>query len=327
MFQRENGMWYVQFGRGDKRSLKTADRNKALKVFADLEREYLRGRLIRIDKSEMTLLQDFIEEYLGGRVDKSKSTLRADALALQKLLDKHGNKPMAWITGKKLSEFRAFLFNQKLASSSVNVHIRHLRGALKTALRRGYIKDKDCLEDFKTAKIDLGQKKWMTKEQLKTLLDTSQLPKFTDVMTVIPVMVYTGLSRIDAVNQIILTGDSIQYRRHKTQKLITVPIHPELRPYIVHLKPGIHRLVKFRHPDTLGHKFLQVVLESKIEGITPHKLRHTFATLLLEAGAELSVVSELLGHEDISITKKFYAHVVEGLKRKTMELLRINESN
>ncbi|HWR59578.1 MAG TPA: tyrosine-type recombinase/integrase [Thermodesulfovibrionales bacterium] len=58
--------------------------------------------------------------------------------------------------------------------------------------------------------------------------------------------------------------------------------------------------------------------------MTPHKLRHTFATLLLEAGAELAVVSELLGHADISITKKFYADVVPELKKKTLELLRIN---
>ena len=78
------------------------------------------------------------------------------------------------------------------------------------------------------------------------------------------------------------------------------------------------------HPDTVGHKFNKIVKEAKLDGITPHKVRHTFATLLLEAGADLAVVSELLGHRDISITKKFYAHVMPGLKMKTIEKLRIN---
>jgi site-specific recombinase XerD len=83
--------------------------------------------------------------------------------------------------------------------------------------------------------------------------------------------------------------------------------------------------MRWKHPDTLTHHFNQVVKEAGLRGITPHKVRHTFATLLLQAGAELSVVSELLGHSDVNITKRFYVHVVEGLKRRTVELLSFSE--
>jgi integrase len=46
-----------------------------------------------------------------------------------------------------------------------------------------------------------------------------------------------------------------------------------------------------------------------------HDLRHTYATLALEAGVHPKVVSERLGHANIGITLNLYSHVSEGMDR------------
>ena len=53
--------------------------------------------------------------------------------------------------------------------------------------------------------------------------------------------------------------------------------------------------------------------------ITPHALRHTHASLLLENGVSIDTISRRLGHENSKVTKEIYLHVTEKLKEKDNE--------
>lgn len=52
---------------------------------------------------------------------------------------------------------------------------------------------------------------------------------------------------------------------------------------------------------------------------TFHSLRHTYASLMLNNGASLEVISKILGHHSISITEKYYAHMAESVKKQAVE--------
>ena len=56
-----------------------------------------------------------------------------------------------------------------------------------------------------------------------------------------------------------------------------------------------------------------------LKNVSPHDLRHTAASLAIEAGASLKSVQMLLGHEDSATTMEFYAGITEQAQRKTVE--------
>lgn len=68
--------------------------------------------------------------------------------------------------------------------------------------------------------------------------------------------------------------------------------------------------------------FDRIIEKSDISSpVTFHSMRHSFATRLLEKGADIKTVSNLLGHKSIHITLDIYSHVHTDLKQKTIALL------
>jgi integrase len=72
-------------------------------------------------------------------------------------------------------------------------------------------------------------------------------------------------------------------------------------------------------PDNFSKEFRRLSREAGLGEWHPHEARHSAASVMLAQGIPLEVVSEVLGHSSIYITKDVYGHLVEGAKREAAE--------
>ena len=75
LFNRK-GVWHVEFAGGKRRSLRTSDEKTARGIFRELEKDYLRGRLLRLDNTKRISISEFSTHYSEHRPGISTWTVK-----------------------------------------------------------------------------------------------------------------------------------------------------------------------------------------------------------------------------------------------------------
>ena len=131
--------------------------------------------------------------------------------------------------------------------------------------------------------------------------------------------------------------DKIRVGSTKTGESRTVPLSPRVYGLLMQLKreqeerlqmkimPICYIFSRQADPQrpiypTEPTRFMRMFIgRHNLPDVSPHDLRHTAATLALEAGANLKEVQQLLGHADPATTMAFYTGVTEEAQRRTVE--------
>lgn len=118
---------------------------------------------------------------------------------------------------------------------------------------------------------------------------------------------------------LIAMADRLQSRKHLTPAgLQILEPRPEFNPFNLIFCDETGNPI---YPDIVSKVFREDREQLGLPSIRFHDLRHGHATMLLEAGEDLKVISDRLGHSTIAITADIYAHVCDKMQREASHKL------
>lgn len=283
----------------------------------------------------MEFLRDFLT-YLSVEKGLSKNTIESYSIDLRKFQDflLQKNKSFSSFTKTDVVDFIETLRSEGYSTSSICRYISSIKGLCKYLIIENIIKE-DPSENLQTPK------RW---ERLPKSLTISEIISFLELDTPIdkPTMIrdsvmlellYSSGLRVSElvslkVEDINLEAGFIRVLGKGSKERI-VPVNMRaigrLKSYlrkerleILKKRQSSYLFVTGRGRPLTRQRFWQAIKAlGKKKGIelSPHTLRHSFATHLLEGGADLRSVQKMLGHSDISTTQIYTKVTTERLKK------------
>ena len=284
----------------------------------------------------MTSLQELITEFLRYLlIDKgySENTINSYKLDLDKFFEFNGNKSINEISNLDLKNYVKYLKEEKLNDKSISRNISCLKSFYKFLVIEKYINNNpsDSLFGIKTKK---SLPNTLTEEEILKLLDIKLSDNYSyRNKAMIELMYATGLRVSELVNlklsDIDLNQDIIRiYGKGSKERVVPIGEYSKeyLEKYIYEYRSSMLKketseyLFLNNHGKKMTRQgFFKIIKNIAFEkginkNLSPHTIRHSFASHLLKYGADLRTIQELLGHSDISTTQ-IYTHITnEELK-------------
>ncbi|OIO33495.1 MAG: tyrosine recombinase XerC [Candidatus Omnitrophica bacterium CG1_02_40_15] len=267
--------------------------------------------------------------YLEIEKNASYHTVTNYKIDLRGFSESIKDKPIEQVTYLDVRLFLARMKEKNFSKSSVARKMACLRSFFKFLYREGYIKSNPA-ESLSTPKIDKKLPLFLSTDDAVKLLES---PDSSDVIglrdrailetlysTGIRVSELVGLDKedIDFISgvlkvagkgkkeRLVPIGDkALRAIKAYFEKIKVIDIN-ENKPVFLNKS---NRRASDRAVRRIVHKYIRKT--SLNENISPHSLRHSFATHMLDRGADLRSVQELLGHANLSTTQ-IYTHVTTG---------------
>ena len=274
-------------------------------------------------------------DYISVEKRYSQNTLVSYKKDLEDLLifilETEGTEDLKKVDKKIIRNFIVSLSEKKIQKRSINRKLSSLRSFYLYLLKIGEIQVSP-LETIPSLKFYAEKQIPISEEEMENLGEILESESGNSLEKLIIETLYqTGMRKSELCNILL---DQVDFSKSeisikgKGNKQRVVPISENLlkqmREYMVIRKPnedsGIYFFVR-ENGKKLSEKFVYSVVNRYLSLITlkkkksPHILRHSFATHVLNNGAEISKVKKILGHSSLASTQVYTNGNIEQLKR------------
>ena len=272
-----------------------------------------------------TIIEEFLKfiQIEKGLSENTIGAYRRDLAKYEEYMKEHKIAHIDFIDRQVIQECLGYLIDQGASAKSMARFISTIRNFHQFALREKYAA-KDPTVLIETPKYEKKLPDVLEVEEVIQLLETPDLNKKNGYRdrTILELLYATGM-RVSELIQIniedinLIMGFVRVFGKGNKERIIPLG---EIRPQL--LKKTITNVLFLNmHGRPLTRQGIWKMIKqygSKAninKTLTPHTLRHSFATHLLENGADLRAVQEMLGHSDISTTQ-LYTHVSKSQIRQ-----------
>jgi integrase len=323
LYKHANGRWYVAFWTGGvqyRKSLGTTDKRRAREMFADFEQAYHRGRIgLPAKKPDLTLGDLFDDFLLYTAKNRSPRThYHYEHYVKRVLRPFFGTIPAMDLTKRHIEDFITSLRKRKpkpYQDRTINLRLSCLRAILNRAVDNGDLPSLPV--KIKMLRESRPLPKYVTPEQFaawsaKINKPINRLRAVMELCTGIP---DSELGRLTWKRNYLREIGAIMYRRGKTQQEIVVKLNLWAQEAMAELWAMRRGPYLFQGVLDAKRAYEVASRESKVK-VTPHMLRHSFATWALSSGEPIANISAILGHGSIATTQ-IYARVMPTFLTQT----------
>lgn len=237
-----------------------------------------------------------------------------------------------------VNNYMKYLYDRKITKSSISRKLSSIRGLYNYLVREDIIKE-NHFNKIQNPKRELYLPKFLKDEELDKIFSVcnSNNPTEERDTLIIELLYATGVRVSELVNikikdinreekliKVLGKGNKermVIYNNH-TKKALDTYLKDG---YNYFNKKRSEYLILNKNGNKLSERYIREIINKKVSQasldikISPHTLRHTFATDILENGADLMTVKELLGHESLNTTS-IYTHITNEQIKKTYNL-------
>lgn len=284
----------------------------------------------------MELIEAFIE-YLKREKNYSKHTLTAytnDLEEFSQFLKNENSNDLPAVSFVNIRQWLAELNKSGLSSRSINRKLSSLRAFYKFLVKIGVISVNPTLRQ-KSLKAAKKISNPFSEEEMESMLEAYPFESgFEGVRNKLIILMFyaTGIRRSELIE--LKTDDVDMHSGYlkitgKGNKQRNIPMLPVLKEALQVYLPQREAIGSARVPNLFitkkGLKMYDVlvyrIINNYFSGVTskskksPHVLRHTFATHLLDRGADLNTIKDLLGHSSLATTQVYTHSSLANLKK------------